>query len=607
MRVLALLSLLTASTTLGAPTQGFDRFITAKGDQLFDGDQPFRFVSWNIPNLHLVEDNLAFSAASPWRWPDSFEIMDALGSVRQIGGQVVRTYVISVRRAQDAPSEPRHVLGPRKFNEEGFRALDRVLQIANEQQVRLIIPFVDNWSWWGGRADYAAFHGKGKDAFWTDPQVIADFKETVRFVVMRTNTFTGVPYHQDKAILCWETGNELESPAGWTREIAAFVKSLDPNHLVMDGFHTTKLRDESLAMPEVDIVTTHHYPGGKETFAQLIRENQARAKGKKPYIVGEMGFVPTSQILEAIDALVESGASGGLLWSLRFRNRDGGFYWHSEPSGGNLYKAFHWPGSPIADDYDETKLMGLVREKAFQIRGLAAPGTSRPVAPVLLPVVEPPFLSWQGTAGAGLYDVERSASKDGEWKTIAENVDDSFVQYRPLFCDETAGAGSWYYRVRARNAAGVSEPSNIIGPVRAKHSVMVDEFADFSRVHERKGILEIARRDCRQAMEDAHRVRGQAGSSLVYRLPKPLTGFRVMAFFPKGISDLRFAVSADGSTFTDIPPRRLVRPQSPGADYTYWPPIVFEVDGLKTGARFLRIEFTGETQVGRVEFFLQPD
>ena len=27
------------------------------GDQLFDGDKEFRFVSFNIPNLHQVEDD----------------------------------------------------------------------------------------------------------------------------------------------------------------------------------------------------------------------------------------------------------------------------------------------------------------------------------------------------------------------------------------------------------------------------------------------------------------------------------------------------------------------------------------------------------------------
>ena len=67
-------------------------------------------------------------------------------------------------------------------------------------------------------------------------------------------------------------------------------------------------------MPEVDIVTTHHYPGSSKSFAQLIRENAARAKGRKPYVVGEFGFVSTSEMIEAIQATREitGGRCAGL-------------------------------------------------------------------------------------------------------------------------------------------------------------------------------------------------------------------------------------------------------------------------------------------------------
>src|SRR5690242_17095867 len=74
-------------------------FITRSGDQLKDGDKPFRFISVNIPNLQLIEDAFSFTGKSAWRWPNEFEIEDALESVRQMGGTVVRTYVFSVYRA----------------------------------------------------------------------------------------------------------------------------------------------------------------------------------------------------------------------------------------------------------------------------------------------------------------------------------------------------------------------------------------------------------------------------------------------------------------------------------------------------------------------------
>ena len=91
--------------------------------KLFDGEKQFRFLSLDIPNLLVVEDNVPFAEENPWRLPDKFEINDALETVRQLGGTVTRTYVITVVKTNDLPGTPRHVLAPGKFNEEAFRTL----------------------------------------------------------------------------------------------------------------------------------------------------------------------------------------------------------------------------------------------------------------------------------------------------------------------------------------------------------------------------------------------------------------------------------------------------------------------------------------------------
>jgi mannan endo-1,4-beta-mannosidase len=574
-------------------------FITARNDKLLDGTNEFRFFSFNLPNLLLIEDNVAFAEENPWRLPDQFEINDALATVAGLGGTVARTYVISVQRINDAPGTPRHVLAPGKFNEAAFRTLDEVLATANRTGVRLIIPLVDNWPWMGGRAEYAGFRGKTKDDFWADPQLIADFERTIQFILTRTNTVTGVRYADDKAILCWETGNEIDSPAAWTREIARHIKSLDTNHLVMDGFNTSVLRDESLKIPDVDIVTTHHYPGQKKTFPELIRANAGKAKGKKPYVVGEFGFVGTEQMAGAMQAIADSGASGGLLWSLRFRDRDGGFYWHSEPYGGNLYKAFHWPGAALGEPYDEGKLLNLVRSNAFSIRGLPVPPVAIPAPPKLLPIADAAAISWQGSVGATGYQVERAAKRQGDWLVIATNVDEAFTQYRPQFADENAPAGRWYYRVRSKNASGVSDPSNIVGPVRVESATLVDELADFSRVNSRHGNWKLTNRDCRSAKEDAHRAAGVAGDVLVYQLPDAIQSFRVSVYFPKEERDVRFSVSDDGQTFHDLVAQKETCFHGAG-EYGYWKPVLFHAEKIH-GGRFLKLELAGETQIGRVE------
>ncbi len=594
------IALALSGVTVSLPAAAFERFITAEGDELRDGSQPFRFISFNIPNLHLVEDNLPFAETNPWRLPDRFEIADALEAVRQQGGLVVRPYVLSVVRTNDTPGAPRHVLGPGQFNEVAFRTLDLVLQVAGEKGIRVILPLVDNWSWWGGIAEYAGFRGKPKEAFWTDPQIIADFQETIRFVVLRTNTLTGVPYRQDPAILAWETGNELESPASWTRTIAAYIKRLDPQHLVIDGFHSTVLREESLAIPEVDVVTTHHYPGGQKSYAELARENMAKARGRKPYFVGEFGFVETAAVQSLLDAVVESGVSGALVWSLRFRSRDGGFYWHSEPAGGNKYKAYHWPGFASGEAYDEIGLLTLLQKKAFEIRGLPLPAPQLPATPKLLPTRDATALTWQGSAGATSYVVERSSEPRGPFQVVADAVDETAVQHRPLFADLHAPPGRWFYRVRARNAAGLSPASAVEGPIEVTGSALVDELVDLSNTYAAQGKLELRTRDCRQTKEDAHRLEGQEGSWVVYRLPETIRRARWFAFFPKAIDGFTASVSADGQAYetVDVRPRAIT---SGAGDYGYWNPALFECRALPAGSRFLKIEFRGTAQIGRVE------
>jgi hypothetical protein len=516
-----------------------------------------------------------------------------------MGGTVVRTYSISVVRGDDPPAEVSAVLGPGKFNEAAFRVIDRALQTANEQGVRLVIPLVNNWPWQGGRIEYAAWRGKGRNDFWTDPQLIADFEETIKFVLTRTNTLTGVRYCDDKAILCWETGNELSSPASWTRQIAAYIKSVDHNHLVMDG-NTGGMRNGSLDIPDVDIVTTHHYNAGRRGMGQTIRDNAAMAKGKKPYVVGEFGFVTTAQMADALQAIRDTGIPGGLPWSLRFHNRDGGYYWHSEPSGGNLFKAFHWPGSAIANAYDEINFMEMDRTNAFAIRGLPLPAISAPAPPTLLPVTDAGAISWQGSVGAQSYTVERAPKASGPWTVAGKDIDESAAQYHPLFSDESAPAGKWYYRVRASNAAGVSDPSNVVGPVKIAQATLVDELADLKKAAVVQGNLVIKMNDSRKGKEDAQRAAGNAGDALTYQLPAAIKGFRVFAYFPNDVTGLKFSISADGQTFHEV--KAAGENYYAGAgDYNYWKPVLYQSEKIGGAAKFLKIELTGETQVGRVE------
>ena len=591
---------------LARAAESNEHFITRRGDKLFDGDQEFRFVSFNIPNLHQVEDDLAPYKKTAWGWPTEYEITDVLESIRQMGGTVVRTYVLTVKREGTDMGDHVYVMGPGQFNEEAFQVLDLVLKIAREKGVRVFVPLVDQWWWMGGRAEYAAFRGKQPDDFWTDEQIIADFEETIRYVLNRENTLTGVAYKDDPTIFGWETGNEIEPPQAWTSRIARFIKSIDSNHLVIDGRSLKGISQEQVDDPSTDVLTTHHYPQPGQSFLPPIREAWEKSKGKKPYFVGEFGFVPAAEIKEVLDLVVDEGISGALIWSLRYHHRDGGFYWHSEPLGAGKFKAYHWPGFPSGDAYEETKTLEIMRNAAFRIRALEVPPVERPAAPQLLPIEDVSAISWQGSTGASGYDVLRAGSADGPWQVVGHNISDAAFPYAPLFNDDFVRPGeSYFYAVAARNSAGTSQRSNVVGPVKVLQHTLVDNCVDLEKVADTDGDAQFATGEDRRTREDSHRIKLPAGASVTYQVDEPIASWKIDAYFADDTSELVVSASEDGQDFrpcdVDVDTRSTTE-----NDYNYLRYAILSGKQLPEGARFLRFEFPAGSdadaaaQIGRV-------
>jgi mannan endo-1,4-beta-mannosidase len=130
-------------------------------------------------------------------------------------------------------------------------------------------------------------------------------------------------------------------------------------------------------------------------------------------------------------------------------------------------------------------------------------------------------------------------------------------------------------------------------------ATLVDELVDFSKVNSQSGGWKIADRNCRSAKEDAYRAAGVAGDVLVYRLPNSVQSFHVFAFFPKEESAVKFSISDDGQNFHEVAAQKEIYFHGAG-EYGYWKPVLFLAEKIH-GGNFLKIELTGETQIGRVE------
>lgn len=334
---------------------------------------------------------------------------------------------------------------------------------------------------------------------------------------------------------------------------------------------------------------------------EQIKGTAALARGKKAYIVGEFGFIPTKDVESLLDAVRDEKVSGVLIWSLRFHDRDGGFYSHSEPHGGDKYKAYHWPGFASGDTFDEANVLSLMRRKAFEITPAAVPAIEKPSEPTLLDIKNAAAISWQGSAGASGYTIERAESKDGPWLSAGQNISDADFQYRPLFNDTGVEIGkSYYYRVTAGNSAGESGPSNVVGPVSVTCKTLVDELQDFKSINNRKGALSLETKEARKFKEDIHRLKGIKGSSIIYKVEPPIVSWEVYSFFPASITDFNFYVSADDQKFTPVKFSRHDYFTGKG-DYSYYSPVLYTGTGAGDDAQYLKIEYGCEAQISRVE------
>lgn len=439
------------SSVLGSemlPWSALDEFITRDGDRLMEGEREFRFLSFNIPNIHILED-----PDPSWNRVDPWEQEDAVRTIHQLGGRVFRMYCFSVRGGvRNGMKGISHVYAPGVYDEVLFRDLDYLLYLCNLYGVRIIIPFIDNWEWFGGDKQFAAFYGKDEWMFYTDPEIKAGFKAFIADVINRTNTVTGVRYGDDPAILCWELGNELDQTTdSWISEMAAHIKSLAPNHLVMDGQHKPSvIRSVSLTDPNIDICTIH--------YQYDLSRYLGQTRGKKAFVLGEF-ILPISRFPNFLDEVIASGASGALMWSLRFRNKAGGFYFHGD--GGDFGDSFQWPGFRNTEPTGEHLMLPLLRTKAYEIRGLDMPP---------MPIAEPPVvfahergepLMWRGSTGAASYVVEVLESPDGSWLDLERGVLDSGRPFEGYLLPLSLPAGT-HLRMRAVNSGGISKASNII-------------------------------------------------------------------------------------------------------------------------------------------------
>jgi len=333
-------------------------FVSVRGREFRIDGQAFRFVGANVAVMYSDEERARMPETLRQAAADGVRVVRVWAS-----GEGGANDIHSIGTdAQDWPRTHPFRFAPNEWNEEEFQHLDRVLAEASRNGLRVQLCLANWWRDTGGVTQYLAWAGitdaadasapyginaERAVAFYTNAETRRLYREHVARIVSRRNSMTGVLYRDDPTILGYELMNEAQCPTGrddeqrrsWLAEMSAYIKSLDPCHLVTPGtwsYRTAFERRAWLAdhsLPTIDYCDVHNYPRDDSDVyvdspaaLQNFIDNRAAAAYsiEKPLVLGEFGMTPegynnfsqTEWYKAYFAAAARASVSGAMFWIL---------------------------------------------------------------------------------------------------------------------------------------------------------------------------------------------------------------------------------------------------------------------------------------------------
>ncbi|MDE3212266.1 MAG: beta-mannosidase, partial [Bacteroidota bacterium] len=207
-------------------------------------------------------------------------------NVRVLAGSEGEGLINGVPRVGPALQTSRGVFDPTFL-----KGLDALLNELDKRKMTAVIYLSNNWNWSGGFLQYLKWNhqipdsafsrpvpwsttGKYTSQFYGCASCVSDYLNQVHYVVTHVNTINHKKYTEEPSIMAWEIANEPrpmspEANGAYLKFIsraAAYLKKLDPNHLVTtgtEGYMSTGSLDlykQIHAIPQIDYLTIHIWP-----------------------------------------------------------------------------------------------------------------------------------------------------------------------------------------------------------------------------------------------------------------------------------------------------------------------------------------------------------
>lgn len=259
-------------------------FVTVADGRFLRDGKPYYYVGTNFWYGAIL--------GSEGQGGDRARLCKELDAMKRMGIDNLRILVGSDgSRGVATKVEPTLQIAPGVYNDTILAGLDYLLMEMQKRRMVAVLYLNNSWEWSGGYGFYLEHAGLGRQPRPDDVgypafmQAMAKyatcekahqlFYDYVRFIISRTNRYTGRKYVDDPAIMSWQIGNEprafstdvLPDFEKWIGEAAALIRSLDSNHLVSIGSEGSwgcendyGVWERISADPNVDYCNIHLWP-----------------------------------------------------------------------------------------------------------------------------------------------------------------------------------------------------------------------------------------------------------------------------------------------------------------------------------------------------------
>lgn len=245
---------------------GQNSFVSVKNGRFYLGDKPYpKYIGANFWYGAML--------ASEGQGGDRIRLKKELDFLDALGVKNLRVLVGSDGSPLNRPTSykanlvyPTLQTSPGEYNDTILAGLDYLLMEMGKRDMKAVLYLNNAWEWSGGYGQYLEWSGAGPtpqpniDGYDAYMKHVAQFSTNktaqrlffnhVRFIISRTNRYTGIAYKNDPCIMSWQIGNEPRAfnPdyskdsrrhkaafASWLSKTSHLIKKLDKNHMVTTG------------------------------------------------------------------------------------------------------------------------------------------------------------------------------------------------------------------------------------------------------------------------------------------------------------------------------------------------------------------------------------